>query len=170
MQSYTVVCDGEPIGSVTLPPANADEYTTGDLDAFPAFERVRLILCNGKRATWEADDLITEARQAGNFPTFEPPTTPEESSLQLDAINASFLAVVGRDRVEAIEAAEALRFGLLDDSGRSVPGVGVSLSGWDWPVDETRSRRPLSVMVVSGSWVQKSSVSNQNTSRSRPEA
>ena len=114
MQSYTVVCDGAPIGSVTPPPASADEYTTGDLEAFPAFERVRLILCNGKRAAWEADELITEARQAGNFPTFEPPATPGKSSMQLDAINASVVAVVGRDRIEAIEAAEALQFGLLD--------------------------------------------------------
>jgi len=34
--------------------------------------------------------------------------------MQLDAINASVVAVVGRDRIEAIEAAEALQFGLLD--------------------------------------------------------
>jgi hypothetical protein len=63
MTSYTVICDGEPIGRVTLPPPDADDCADGTLEPFPAYERVRLILGHGMVARFEADDLMTQAQR-----------------------------------------------------------------------------------------------------------
>src|SRR4051812_37059927 len=126
MKTFTVVCEGEPIGRANLPPVNADDYTRGNLGPFASFERVRLILGNGMVARFEAHDLFTEAQQAGKLPTFEPATSRAgETTVTLYDLDPSVLRIVGRERLEAIAAAEALQFGLLDDSGQAVAGVEV---------------------------------------------
>jgi hypothetical protein len=127
------------------------------------------VLGHGLVARFEADDLFTAAQQTGEIPTFEPPPpVPGESRLALYDIDPSVLAIVGRERLEAIAAEEALRFGLLDDSGRPVPGVDVTVHLREWPGYLTRTPGPPRVVVVSGIWVQDDS--GQDVPPSRPEA
>ena len=129
MTSYIVVCDGEPIGRVALPPPDADDCAERTLEPFPAYERVRLILGRGMAARFEADDLMTQAQRDGTLPTNEPPpAVPGESRLALYDVDPRALRIVGVARLEAIAEEEALRFWLLDDSGQVVPRVEVSLS------------------------------------------
>lgn len=169
MKTFTVVCDGQAIGRATLPPVNADDYTKGDLDPFPAFERVRLILTNAMLARIEAHDLCTDAERAGKLPMFEPPPPlPGESTLTLYDLDPSVLDFVGRERLEAMAAEDALEFGLLDDSGQPVAGVEVTVRVHECPGYPAVSPGPPHVMVLSGIWVKEDS--DPKTPPSRPEA
>jgi hypothetical protein len=152
MTSYTVVCDGEPIGRVALPPPDADDCAEAELEPFPAYERVRLTLGQGMVARFELDDIMTQAQRRGDIPTYEPPPAmPGESRLALFDIDPRMLQIVGRERLEAIAAEEALHFGLVDSDGQPVSGVVVSLTLNEWP-GYLRGVGPPTVVVLSGSW------------------
>ena len=167
-QRYSVWCDGERIGDVSLQIPD-DDSASGDLKPLPAFERVRSVLVRALAAELALTEHLARDRREGRLPSPTRPSTPDENHLTMGELSPADIERFGRANFEAIAAGQALPFELRDAAGDTVPGIDVQVHLREHP-NGPQSAVPPMVVVWSGRWWSGHPAPEPNEPPSRPEA